>query len=72
MTRGLRRLVGERVVVHTKDDRSMRGVLMGVYKDCYVLGHVEYLDEAAATPLPGSATVPTVNVSWIHKLGAGD
>lgn len=69
--RGFRRLVGERVVVQTKDDRSLRGVLVGAYRDCLVVGHFEYLDEAQVTELPGEATVRFDNLSWVHKLGAG-
>ena len=69
---GLDRLVGERVVLQTRDDRSIRGVLAGVYLDCVVIGHFEYLHEAQVTELPGEATVLFGNLSWIHKLGAGD
>jgi hypothetical protein len=65
-------LVGERVVVQTKDDRSLRGVLAGVYADCLVVSHFEYLHEAEVTGLPGEATVLFDNLSWVHKLGAGD
>lgn len=70
--RGVRRLVGERVVLQTRDDRSLRGVLTGVYADCVAVSHFEYLDEAQATGLPGEATVLFGNLSWIHKLGPGD
>ena len=70
--RGVRRLVGERVVLQTRDDRSLRGVLTGVYRDCVAVSHFEYLHEAQVTELPGEATVLFSNLSWIHKLGAGD
>jgi hypothetical protein len=70
--RGVRRLVGERVVLQTKDDRSLRGVLVGVYADCVAIGHFEYLEEANPVDLPGEATVLHSNLSWIHKLGPGD
>jgi hypothetical protein len=69
---GLRRLVGERVVLQTRDDRSIRGVLTGVYADCVAVSHFEYLNEAQATGLPGEATVRFDNLSWVHKLGPGD
>ena len=71
MRSGLKRLRGQRVVLQTKDERSLRGVLMGVYKDCVVLGHFEYLDEAKPTDLPGEATVLLDNLSWVHALPAG-
>lgn len=69
---GLHRLVGERVVVQTRDDRSLRGVLVAVYRDCVVVGHFEYLNEAQVAELPGEATVRFDNLSWVHKLGSGD
>lgn len=70
--KGVSRLVGERVVLQTKDDRSLRGVLVGVYADCVAIGHFEYLEEANPVDLPGEATVLHANLSWIHKLGPGD
>lgn len=72
MSRGLRRLRGERVVLQTKDDRSLQGVLMDVFRDCVVIGHFHYLEEANPVELPGEATVLHQNLSWIHKLGPGD
>lgn len=69
---GVRGLVGERVVIQTRDDRSLRGVLVGVYADCVAVSHFEYLNEAQATGLPGEATVRFDNLSWVHKLGPGD
>jgi hypothetical protein len=68
----LRALVGERVVLQTRDDRSLRGVLAGSYPSCVVIGHFEYLEEANPVDLPGEATVLHSNLSWIHKLGPGD
>jgi small nuclear ribonucleoprotein (snRNP)-like protein len=70
--RGVHALVGERVVLQTKDDRSIRGVLTGCYRDCVAVSHVEYLDEAKPAELPGEALVRFDNLSWIHKLGPGD
>lgn len=67
-----RSLVGERVVLQTKDDRSLKGVLVGSYPDCVVIGHFQYLEEANPVDLPGEATVLHGNLSWIHKLGPGD
>jgi hypothetical protein len=72
MRSGLKRLKGDRVVIQTSDDRSLRGVLTGVYKDCVVIGHFQYLDEANPADLPGEAVIPMENLSWIHKLGIGD
>jgi hypothetical protein len=72
VSRGLKRLKGERVVLQTKDDRSLRGILLDAFRDCVVIGHFEYLEEANPVDLPGEATVLVQNLSWIHKLGPGD
>lgn len=72
VSRGLKRLRGERVVLQTKDDRSLKGVLLDTFPDCVVIGHFEYLEEANPVELPGEATVLHANLSWIHKLGPGD
>jgi hypothetical protein len=69
---GLDRLIGERVVLQTKDERSLQGVLTGDYTDCVAISHIQYLEEANPVDLPGEATVLHVNLSWIHKLGPGD
>jgi hypothetical protein len=78
LRRRLKRLEGERVVLQTKDDRSLRGVLVKVYHDVnwrptsLVLAHFEYLEEANPVDLPGEAVVLTDNLSWIHRLGSTD
>jgi small nuclear ribonucleoprotein (snRNP)-like protein len=63
----LRKLERDRVVIHTKDDRSIRGVLMHVHNDSLVLSDPRYLDEAD-TPLSGEVVVPRENVSWMQRL----
>jgi hypothetical protein len=62
-------LVRRRVVVHTKDDSSIRGVLTATHADCYLIGRPEYLNEAAPQELQGEALVLRSNVSWIQILG---
>lgn len=67
--RGLRGLVRRRAVVHTRDDQSIRGVLVGVHRDCVELSGAEYLGEAQeAKKLEGSAVVPRDNVAWLQML----
>lgn len=69
MTRkGLKALEGERVVLQTRDDRSLRGVLAKTYRDSVVIANFEYLDEAKATDMPGEALVLLDNLSWVHRL----
>lgn len=40
----LKNLTTETVVVHTRDDASIRGVLLAVHSDVYVLRHAAYLN----------------------------
>ena len=65
----LRRLERSRVIVHTKDDRSIRGVLVGVWPDCVVLSSAEYLADTV-TPLDGDPVIPRENVAWLQRLAA--
>lgn len=68
--RGLRRYRRDRVVVNTKDDQSLRGVLVEVHKDCLVLADAEYLPTADGepTPIDGRPLILTANVAWIQVL----
>lgn len=68
MLGGIRRLRRRRVVVQTKDDRSIRGVLTSSYHDCVVLAQPEYLHEAKANELEGDAVILRENVSWLQVL----
>lgn len=62
-------LMRRRVVVHTKDDQSIRGVLTATHRDCFVLAQPEYLQQAQPEHLPGEVLVLRSNVSWIQILG---
>lgn len=66
--RGAGRFEKRRVVLHTTDDRSVQGVLDGVYPDCFVLSSPKYLDEANPSDLPGNAVVLRPNISWMQVL----
>ena len=70
--RGIDRLEKRRVVVHTKDDQSIRGVLLAAHRDSLRLGSVEYLERAReeARGIPGEALVLRSNVSWLQVLEA--
>lgn len=59
-------LEGRESVVHTKDDRSIRGVVSET-GDALIVMAPQYLGEAAM-PLEGDAVVPKVNVSWVQRL----
>jgi small nuclear ribonucleoprotein (snRNP)-like protein len=65
-------LVRDRVIVHTKDDRAIRGVLLEAYPDCVVIDAPEYLVEPEVQILKGRALIERSNVAWIQVLSAGD
>lgn len=59
------------VVIHTTSKESMRGVLVGSYRDCVVLAHAYYLNaDSAPTEIDGEAIVPRAQVAWIQRLEA--
>ena len=62
--RGLRRYVGQRVVAHTTDDRSVEGVLAKVYRDVAILDAPKDLDNAPSEVLPAQAAIERPQVSW--------
>lgn len=63
---GLTRRVKTLVTVHTKDQQSIQGVLLGSYRDVVVLGHPTHLDHAPDVTLSGDAIIPRGNVAWIQ------
>ena len=68
--RGLARYEKRRVTVHTlrPDDQSIRGVLVGVYRDCIELSSPEYLHEARPEGVNATAVIPRVSISWMEVL----
>lgn len=61
-------LVRVRVIVHTRDDRSIRGVLVSDYPDCIVLDAPEYLGEPQIQEIAGRAVILRPNLAWIQVL----
>lgn len=68
--RGLRQLLRRRIVIYTKDDRTLRGVLLAEHKDTLAIVHAEYLNEAQNAELPAEVQVPLTNVSFVQALPA--
>lgn len=65
----LKELEAESVVVHTRDDRSIRGALIAVHSDALVLRQAAYLSEdGAAASIDGEVAVPRENVSFFQRL----
>ena len=69
--RGLRHAIGQRVVVHTTDDRTIEGVLVGAYVDTVGIRHARLLQagDAPDVPLGGDVLVLLGAISLI-QVGA--
>ena len=65
----LRQLEAETVVVHTREGSSIRGVLLAVYSDVYVLRHAAYLNPDGSTvAIDGEALIPLARVAFTQRL----
>lgn len=64
-TKALPRLAHRTVVIHA--DESYRGVLVGQYRDCFVLAHATLLGRDADLNLDGPVYVPRDKVSLIQE-----
>jgi hypothetical protein len=65
----MRQLTAETVVLHTRDGSSIRGVLLAVHSDVYVLRHAAYLSADGGTvAIDGEALVPVGRVGFIQRI----
>lgn len=64
------------VVVNTTNGESLRGLLVGVYRDCLVLKHAVHLGtidgQRLEVPVDGEAVIPRERVGWIQTLPSGE
>lgn len=58
----------KRVVIHTHDGQTLRGVLLASYRDCHALAHAEHIEEDVQE-LQGTVLVPRAAVSFVQVLG---
>jgi Tfp pilus assembly protein PilV len=65
---GLAGLTRQEVVVQTKDDRAIRGMLKAHYSQAVVLAQPRYLDEVQPVDLEGEVVVDRANISWLQVL----
>lgn len=58
------------VVVHTKDDRSFRGILAATYADLVVLKDARLLgsDGSPGIAIDGETLLPRDSISWVQHL----
>lgn len=66
--RWIDRLIRRSVVAHTTNGMSVRGVLVGAYRDCIVLSHAAYLGSDSIEPLDGEVVIPRERVAWMQIL----
>jgi hypothetical protein len=65
----LKQLAAETVVLNTTDDASIRGVLIAVHSDVYVLRHAAYLNpDGSKVTIDGEVLVPVTRVSFLQRL----
>lgn len=63
-----RSLITKTVVVNTKDDQSIRGVLYAQHSDRLSLTQAVYIDGQSELPINGLTHVPLSNIAWIQEL----
>lgn len=66
--RWVQRLLRSSVVVHLSSGSSIRGILVGEYRDAIVLAHAHYLTAGGAEPIDGEAGIPRATIAWIQQL----
>jgi small nuclear ribonucleoprotein (snRNP)-like protein len=65
----LKQLEAETVVVHTRDDASIRGVLTAVHSDVYVLRHAAYLNpDGSKVIADGEVLIPVNRVAFLQRI----
>jgi hypothetical protein len=59
----------ETVVVHTRDDASIRGLLVAVHSDVYVLRHAAYLNpDGSKVVVDGEVLIPVTRVAFLQRI----
>jgi hypothetical protein len=68
----LKQIEAQTVVLHTRDDASIKGVLVAVHSDVYVLRHAAYLNpDGSQVAADGEVLVPVGRVAFLQRLGDG-
>jgi hypothetical protein len=65
----LKTLTAETVVLNTTGDESIRGVLLAVHSDVYVLRHAAYLNpDGSKVAIDGEVLVPVSRVAFLQRI----
>lgn len=70
MSNWITQLKANTVVVHTRSGDSVRGILIGVFKDSLVIAHATLLQGDTTTNIDGEVVVPRDQVAWLQTLTA--
>lgn len=54
------------VIVQLTTGVSLRGIVVGVYRDCVALHQAAYLGDGAMTMVDGEVIVPRERVAWVQ------
>jgi len=68
---GIGRQLRESIVVHRVDGQSVKGVLVGEFKDCIKLTHVEFLGGETEVLLAGDILIPHSRIAFVQLVPAG-
>ena len=68
LRRYIERMRRSTVVVHRPGDPSIRGILVGVHRDCIVLDCAQVLSEGGVVEIDGRAVIPRSDRLWIQEL----
>lgn len=66
--RWLRRQFRRKVLVHTRDNQTLEGVLEADAPDGLVLRAARFLEGDGQVPLAGEIFVPRENVAWLQRI----
>jgi hypothetical protein len=65
----LKQLTAETVVLNTTGEESIRGVLIAVHSDVYVLRHAAYLNpDSSKVKIDGEVLVPVTRVAFLQRI----
>lgn len=64
---GLGRLMRTSVVAHL-DGQSIRGVVVGLYRDAVVMEHARLLTAQGDVEMSGTITIPRANVRYVQQV----
>lgn len=62
------KLTKRTLVIHTRDDKAIRGVLYAQHADRYTLREAVYLYGSGEQEVGGIVHVPVANIAWCQEI----